>query len=182
MKTRQVVVAATDLQLGKELKAEDIHVIQWPAGSVPAEAFDSGDDVVGRGLIAPVVANEPILPAKLAAEGSRRRTAANHPAGDARGLGARQRRGRRRRLRAAGHARGRHRDGEPHAAADRRDLEGDSHQRPGARVGHEDRAGRRQGKPMEVSVVTMLVDPGEVGAPDARRPPKENSARASQSH
>ena len=68
MKTRQVVVAATDLQLGKELKAEDIRIIQWPAGSVPAEAFASGDDVVGRGLIAPVVANEPILPGKLASK------------------------------------------------------------------------------------------------------------------
>jgi len=68
MKTQQVVVAATDLQLGKELKAEDIHIIQWPAGSVPAEAFSSGDDVVGRGLIAPVVANEPILPSKLASK------------------------------------------------------------------------------------------------------------------
>lgn len=70
MKTRAVVVAATDLQLGRELKAEDIHIIQWPENAVPAMAFDSGDEVVGRGLIASVVQDEPILAGKLAAKGA----------------------------------------------------------------------------------------------------------------
>src|SRR3954471_10234770 len=70
MKTRGVVVAAADLSLGKELKAEDIRIIQWPEGAVPVSSFDSGDDVVGRGLIAAVVQDEPILANKLAAKGA----------------------------------------------------------------------------------------------------------------
>jgi pilus assembly protein CpaB len=64
--TRPVVVAAADLQIGLELRAEDVRVIDWPAGSVPADAIGSVDEVVGRGLIVPVIQYEPILPLKLA--------------------------------------------------------------------------------------------------------------------
>ncbi len=68
MKTRAVVVAASDLQLGKELKAEDVRIVQWPESSVPSNSFDSADDIMGRGLIATVVQNEPILSGKLASK------------------------------------------------------------------------------------------------------------------
>jgi len=64
--TSRVVVAATDLQLGAELKAGDLRAIQWPAGNVPQGAFSNPDELVGRGLILPVVQNEPFLPSKLA--------------------------------------------------------------------------------------------------------------------
>ena len=33
--TSGVVVAAADLQLGTELRQEDLHVIQWPATTTP---------------------------------------------------------------------------------------------------------------------------------------------------
>src|SRR6266545_5803758 len=68
MPTRHVVVAAADLDVGAELKREDLHLIDWPATSVPAAAFSEMDEVIGRGLIVPVVENEPILPMKLASK------------------------------------------------------------------------------------------------------------------
>jgi len=66
MPTKPVVVAATDLELGAQLKADDLHVVEWPASSVPNGAFSTPDEVVGRGLVMPVIQNEPILPMKLA--------------------------------------------------------------------------------------------------------------------
>jgi len=64
--TRAVVVATGDLQLGAELSADDLKAIEFPANSVPAGAFGRPADLIGRGLIVPVVQNEPILEAKLA--------------------------------------------------------------------------------------------------------------------
>ena len=66
MPTKPVVVAATDLELGAQLKADDLHVVEWPASSVPNGAFSTPDEIVGRGLVMPVIQNEPILPMKLA--------------------------------------------------------------------------------------------------------------------
>ena len=66
--TKAVVVAATDLELGAELRPDDLRVIEWPANSLPAGAFERPDDVIGRGLIMPVIQNEPILPMKLASK------------------------------------------------------------------------------------------------------------------
>ena len=68
MKTQSIVVAAADLQLGKELKPEDVRMIQFPEGSVPMGTFTSADDIMGRGVISPIVQNEPILSAKLASK------------------------------------------------------------------------------------------------------------------
>jgi pilus assembly protein CpaB len=64
--TSNVVVAAGDLQLGAELKATDLKTIQWPTGNVPEGSFGKPEELVGRGLIMPVVMNEPFLPSKLA--------------------------------------------------------------------------------------------------------------------
>ncbi len=64
--TSRVVVAAADLQLGAELKAGDLRTIQWPSGAVPEGSFSNPEELVGRGLIFPVVQNEPFLPSKLA--------------------------------------------------------------------------------------------------------------------
>ncbi len=66
--SKPVVVAATDLTLGAELTAGDVKVIEWPASAVPAEAISDPKDVIGRGLIMPVVQYEPILPMKLASK------------------------------------------------------------------------------------------------------------------
>lgn len=70
MATRPVIVAAVNLDLGAELRPEDVRIVEWPATAVPSTAFASADEVVGRGLILPVVANEPILSNKLAARGA----------------------------------------------------------------------------------------------------------------
>src|SRR3954470_8056465 len=66
--TQAVVVAAADLQLGSELKKEDVTVIQFPAGKTPEGTFTKVDEVIGRGLIVPIVKNEPVLKAKLASK------------------------------------------------------------------------------------------------------------------
>ena len=66
--TQPVVVAAADLSLGAELKKEDLHVAAFPAGQAPEGAFATPDEIVGRGIIVPLVKNEPILAAKLASK------------------------------------------------------------------------------------------------------------------
>lgn len=66
--TRPVVVAAADLDVGAALGKDDIRIIDWPANAVPAGAFGNPDEVMGRGLILPVIQNEPILPNKLASK------------------------------------------------------------------------------------------------------------------
>lgn len=66
--TRPVVVAAADLDLGADLTRDDLRVVQWPANSAPAGAFGDPKEVIGRGLIMPVIQNEPILPMKLASK------------------------------------------------------------------------------------------------------------------
>ena len=66
--TKPVVVAAADLQIGEALRAEDLRTIEWPENGLPEGAFGDPQEVVGRGLIYPVVQNEPILPVKLASK------------------------------------------------------------------------------------------------------------------
>jgi pilus assembly protein CpaB len=66
--TKQVVVAAADMDIGAEVRREDLRVIEWPANSVPANAISNPEEIVGRGLVLPVIQNEPILPMKLASK------------------------------------------------------------------------------------------------------------------
>jgi pilus assembly protein CpaB len=66
--TEKVVVAATDLQIGVEIKKDDIRLIEWPSNGMPAGAIHDPNEVIGRGLILPLVQFEPILPMKLASK------------------------------------------------------------------------------------------------------------------
>ena len=66
--TQPVVVAAADLSLGTELKKEDLTTINFPMGAAPEGSFAKPSDVIGRGLIVPLVKNEPLLAAKLASK------------------------------------------------------------------------------------------------------------------
>jgi len=66
--TKPVVVANADLALGTELHRDDLTVMQWPAAGVPEGAFADVQSLVGRGLIVSVVRHEPILPGKLASK------------------------------------------------------------------------------------------------------------------
>ena len=66
--TRPVVVAAADLDIGVELRREDIRIIDWPANAVPAGVIGDPKDVIGRGIVLPLIQNEPILPMKLSSK------------------------------------------------------------------------------------------------------------------
>jgi len=66
--TKKVVVAAADLDIGVEIQQDDIRMIDWPANAVPTGAFSDPNEVAGRGLVLPVIQNEPILPMKLASK------------------------------------------------------------------------------------------------------------------
>ncbi len=66
--TQPVVLAAANLQLGAELKAEDLVVVGFPVGKAPEGSFSNPTEIVGRGLISPLVKNEPVLKAKLASK------------------------------------------------------------------------------------------------------------------
>ncbi len=61
-----VAVAARPLPVGTMLTAADVRLAAWPAGSPVAGGYSTIAEVVNRGLIAPVVENEPLTPAKVA--------------------------------------------------------------------------------------------------------------------
>lgn len=64
--TQAVVVAAADLQMGASLGPDDLKVMRFPEGQAPEGAFADPAEAVGRGVIAPMVKNEVVLAAKLA--------------------------------------------------------------------------------------------------------------------
>jgi pilus assembly protein CpaB len=66
--TQSVVVAASNLQLGAELKKEDLQIMAFPLGKAPEGTFAQPSELVGRGVIVPIVKNEPILAGKLASK------------------------------------------------------------------------------------------------------------------
>ena len=66
--TQPVVVASADLPLGAELKKEDLTVVNFPVGAAPEGSFSKPADIYGRGLIVPLVKNEVVLGAKLASK------------------------------------------------------------------------------------------------------------------
>jgi pilus assembly protein CpaB len=66
--TKRVVVANADLSLGSELRPDDLKTIEWPASAVPEGSFEDASKLLGRGLVASVVRHEPILPGKLSSK------------------------------------------------------------------------------------------------------------------
>jgi pilus assembly protein CpaB len=66
--TKKVVVASANLSLGRQLRREDLTTLDWPAAAAPEGSFEDPQAIVDRGLIISVVKNEPILPAKLASK------------------------------------------------------------------------------------------------------------------
>jgi pilus assembly protein CpaB len=67
-KFQPVVVAVNDLQMGAEIRLEDVQVAKFPEGGAPEGAFVKPEELVGRGVVVNIVKNEPILPAKLASK------------------------------------------------------------------------------------------------------------------
>ncbi len=67
--TERLVVAARALPLGSVVGEQDVKTIGWSGGPLPPGFMGDPAQVVGRGLIASVEPNEPIMAGKLAAEG-----------------------------------------------------------------------------------------------------------------
>jgi pilus assembly protein CpaB len=65
----RVVVAARPMPIGAVMGERDVKLVDWSGSVVPAGYFGNVADVIGRGLIIPVEENEPVLAGKLAAKG-----------------------------------------------------------------------------------------------------------------
>jgi len=63
-----VAVAVRDMGAGTVVAPEDVRLIEWPASSLPDGFSRSPAEVVGRGLLTDVKANEPLLSSKLASK------------------------------------------------------------------------------------------------------------------
>jgi pilus assembly protein CpaB len=66
--TVAIVVAAQKLNLGDRLTEQNLRVAAWPVANLPEGRFSDPKEVVGRGVVQPMSANEPILDSKLAAK------------------------------------------------------------------------------------------------------------------
>src|SRR4051812_7373607 len=64
--TNWAVVAARPLPTGARIEAKDVKRVAWPARSPVVGGFSEVDAVVGRGLLASVFENEPLVEGKLA--------------------------------------------------------------------------------------------------------------------
>jgi pilus assembly protein CpaB len=66
---RFVVVAAQNVTVGGVLGPEQVKVVAWPANAAVPNSFGKVEEVVGRGVVADVLENEPITEGKLAPKG-----------------------------------------------------------------------------------------------------------------
>lgn len=66
----QYVAAARALDPGETIRREDLNMIDWPKSHPLSGTFMKVDDVVGRAVLYPVAAGEPILDRQLATTGS----------------------------------------------------------------------------------------------------------------
>lgn len=64
--TAPVVVAAAHLAPGSVLAPQDVKVVAWPVESLPEGHAPTVEAVVGRGVLLPIAASEPLLSSKLA--------------------------------------------------------------------------------------------------------------------
>ena len=78
--TSKVVAAATDIQLGTVLKATDLTTVEF-AGTPPKGIIAKPEEAIGRGVVSNLYAGEPILESRLAAPGSGGGLAATIPPG-----------------------------------------------------------------------------------------------------
>jgi pilus assembly protein CpaB len=76
----RVVVAAHDLQVGTLIHDYDLTEVGW-GGSTPGQAVKSRQEAVGRGVIATIYQNEPILERRLAPTGAGAGLASTIPVG-----------------------------------------------------------------------------------------------------
>ncbi len=67
---QQYVATARALDPGETIRREDLRMIDWPKSNPLAGSFVRVDDVVGRAVLYPLAAGQPILDRQLAAAGS----------------------------------------------------------------------------------------------------------------
>jgi pilus assembly protein CpaB len=67
---KQYVAAGHQLQPGEVLKADSLDLIEWPADLALEGAFSKVEELVGRAVIFPIAARQPVLQAYLAIPGS----------------------------------------------------------------------------------------------------------------
>ena len=63
---KKAVIAASAMPVGTLVTREAVKLVDWPANTPLEGGFSKIDDVVNRGLITPVVENEPLSESKLA--------------------------------------------------------------------------------------------------------------------
>jgi pilus assembly protein CpaB len=68
--TAPVVVAARDINEGEAIDRLAVSVAQWPVSTVPVGAYGRIDSVAGRVAKVPIFSGEPLVPGRLAPEGS----------------------------------------------------------------------------------------------------------------
>ena len=78
--TNRLVVAKHDIQVGSLIADSDLDDVAWGA-PVPDEALRTRQEIVGRGVVATIFQNEPILLGRLAPRGAGAGLAATIPVG-----------------------------------------------------------------------------------------------------
>jgi pilus assembly protein CpaB len=66
----QYVAAAANMEAGQVIKAESLHLVDWPANVPLQGAFTTTQPLVGRMVLYPLAAGEPILERQLSAPGA----------------------------------------------------------------------------------------------------------------
>ena len=64
--TREIVVAAQKLSLGMRLSRSHLRTVPWPKAVQVEGSFADPKQAVGRGVVVPMLPNEPVLGSKLA--------------------------------------------------------------------------------------------------------------------
>jgi len=78
--TTKVLVASRNLVVGTLVKEVDVKEQDWP-GSPPQNAILKKEEIVGRGVVAPIFEGEPFIESRLAAKGAGAGLAATIPPG-----------------------------------------------------------------------------------------------------
>lgn len=66
----QYVAAAANMEAGQVIKAENLHMVDWPASMPLSGAFTAPQPLIGRIVLYPLAAGEPILERQLSSAGS----------------------------------------------------------------------------------------------------------------
>src|SRR5262249_3957801 len=78
--TVKIVLAAHSMEVGSLIKEGDIKLADWP-GAMPVGSTAKSQEIIGRGVTAPIYEAEPILESRLAPKGAGGGLAAMIPTG-----------------------------------------------------------------------------------------------------